>query len=285
MRHLILLLTFSLAGCAYRGMVRTPFDVSPEVVAIPTDAEALDRGRYLVETVSRCGDCHNSDLAGEAYIDAFPMGTFAGPNITPGAGSVVAEYSDAEWVRAIRHGLAPDGRVLLQMPSDAFAALTVDDLGAMIAWLKQVPAVDRVPPETDPGFVGRMLVRKGDLAVPALTIDHSAPIPRAVGEDPVAHGAYLGTLGGCLGCHGEDLAGKDLGPGQPRATNITPHADGLDGWSEADFVRAMRNGVRPDDSQLDPLMPWAVTAGLTDADLAALWAWLQSVPPEAAPEK
>jgi len=283
MRHLLLLLPL-LTGCGYRGMVKTPFDVTPEAVDIPTDAESLARGAYLVETVTRCGDCHSPDLGGGAYIDAFPMGTFAGPNLTPGEGSAVAEYTDADWVRALRHGLAPDGRPLVDMPSNAFTLLAADDLGAVIAYLKQAPPVDRLPPETDPGLVGRMLVRNGSIEVPALSIDHSAPIPREAPEGGAERGLYLGDLGGCLGCHGEDLAGKSLGPSLPLSTNLTPHADGLGGWSEADFVQAMRSGLRPDGSQLDPLMPWPVTAGLTDGDLSALWAWLQSVPPVAVEE-
>jgi hypothetical protein len=62
------------------------------------------------------------------------------------------------------------------------------------------------------------------------------------------------------------------------AANITPA--GLSGWSEADFVRVMRTGTRPDGRRLDSFMPWPYYAQMSDDELRALWRFLQAVPPK-----
>ena len=67
-------------------------------------------------------------------------------------------------------------------------------------------------------------------------------------------------------------------PGLPPAANLTPA--GIGRWTEADFARAVRNGRRPDGRQLDEFMPWKVFGGMTDAEIHALWRYLQSVPPK-----
>jgi hypothetical protein len=60
---------------------------------------------------------------------------------------------------------------------------------------------------------------------------------------------------------------------------LTP-AGNLPKWSEADFVKAIRNGVTPDGRTLDPeQMPWPAYGRMTDADLGAIFKYLQSLPP------
>jgi hypothetical protein len=70
-------------------------------------------------------------------------------------------------------------------------------------------------------------------------------------------------------------------PGAPRGTvpasNLTP--TGLGDWSEADFLRAMRSGRRPDGSLIDPAMPWQYYAQMSDLELRAIWQFLGVVPP------
>jgi mono/diheme cytochrome c family protein len=64
------------------------------------------------------------------------------------------------------------------------------------------------------------------------------------------------------------------------STNITPDpVTGIGGWSEADFGAAMRHGVRPDGEHLYPAFPYTAYTRLTDEDLAAIWAYLRTVPP------
>jgi mono/diheme cytochrome c family protein len=95
------------------------------------------------------------------------------------------------------------------------------------------------------------------------------------------HGEYLAIT--CSGCHGQTFSGGPL-PGSaatdPVPSNLTPDVEtGLGSWSEADFVKALREGVRPDGRQLDPFMPWqTITSKMTDEELASLWLYMQSLP-------
>ena len=92
------------------------------------------------------------------------------------------------------------------------------------------------------------------------------------------YGAYLATS--CTGCHGEELTGgpiPGMPPGTPPALNLTrDEQTGLGRWTEADFARALREGKKPDGSELKAPMPWKLTAQLTDDELHALWLHLRT---------
>ncbi|HEX3407940.1 MAG TPA: cytochrome c [Caulobacteraceae bacterium] len=114
----------------------------------------------------------------------------------------------------------------------------------------------------------------------------------ASSTDPaVARGAALSKLGGCQGCHtGEGGApfagGRPIGTpfGAVYSTNITPDpATGIGRWSEADFRRAIRDGVAPGGQQLYPAFPYDHFTRLTDQDIADLYAFLRSRDPVQAP--
>lgn len=111
----------------------------------------------------------------------------------------------------------------------------------------------------------------------------------------VKRGEYLSKAAGCLGCHTEEK--KDAVPyaggralktpfGTFYGPNITPHKEaGIGAWSEADFVRAMREGRRADGANLFPAFPYPSFTNMSDADLKDLWAYLRSLPANAAPSK
>jgi hypothetical protein len=89
-----------------------------------------------------------------------------------------------------------------------------------------------------------------------------------------------------MGCHRPDLSGGPVvggDPAWPPASNLTPHPEALGGWTYPEFVRAMRNGVRPDGTSLQAPMSTvtAYTRNMTDIEMQALWAYLQSLPPVA----
>ncbi len=67
---------------------------------------------------------------------------------------------------------------------------------------------------------------------------------------------------------------------RPPAANLTPGGE-LAGWSDADIMRALREGKRPDGSALNPFMPWKATRYMTDDEIAALVRYLRSVPAQA----
>ena len=112
----------------------------------------------------------------------------------------------------------------------------------------------------------------------------------------LSRGEYLATIMDCGGCHtggalaGQPdpklhLAGSNIGFGVPGLgvfypPNLTPDRDtGLGSWSEADIVRAVRQGVRPDGRELAPVMPWRNYAALTDEDARALARHLKGLAP------
>jgi mono/diheme cytochrome c family protein len=117
----------------------------------------------------------------------------------------------------------------------------------------------------------------------------------ASAQGDAKHGAYLAKAAGCVGCHTETK--KDATPyaggralktpfGTFYGPNITPHASaGLGRWSEADFVRALRLGLRPDGAHYFPAFPYPSFTRITDSDLRDLWAYLRTLPPSARPNQ
>jgi mono/diheme cytochrome c family protein len=259
------------------------FDIAPQPLAlsVPSDAASVARGRHLAVAITKCTVCHSADLGGTIFIEAPPFRLVA-PNLTKGAGGVGGSLSDADYVRAIRHGVAPDGRGLLVMPSREYASLSDADLAAVIAYAKSVAPVNRTLPPTDIRPLGRMLLAVGLLPESdANAIDHNAQPPATMpAAVTLEYGRYMAQIGGCTGCHRANLAGGHVPgtpPDYPDAQNITPAAIGS--WSEADFFHALRAGKRPDGTTINPFMPWAATAQMTDGEIKALWMYVRSVPP------
>lgn len=240
---------------------------------------ALAWGKHIAITRG-CADCHGGDLGGGVFAEAMPVFNLYGSNLTPGG--VGADYSDVDWVRAIRHGIGPDGKPLLFMPSFEYYYLSDQDLASLILYLRSLPAVDRQMPENAVGPMGRILFMTGKLPLlSAELIDHGAPRPVAPPRGAtVDYGAYLAK--GCIGCHGENLSGGPVPgtpPDWPPALNITQDLDtGIGSWTRDDFFRAMRQGQRPDGTQLRPeFMPWPNVGTLYDDELEALWRYLEQV--------
>jgi mono/diheme cytochrome c family protein len=121
----------------------------------------------------------------------------------------------------------------------------------------------------------------------ALALLASLAAAPASAQDLVANGRYQAVLGDCAGCHtapgGKSLAGGmvlETPFGKIAVPNITPDREtGLGNWSEADFRRAMREGIGPGGKRLYPAMPYPAYARMPDADIAALWAYLKTVTP------
>ncbi|MDR7269520.1 mono/diheme cytochrome c family protein [Pelomonas saccharophila] len=258
-------------------------DVSVAALALPTEAAALERGRYLFNSRG-CAECHGANGGGHKVIDSGGLLVVA-PHISPGPGSVTAAYRVEDWVRAIRHGLKTDGRPLMIMPSEDYNRLTDTDLGALIAYARQLPAVSgetaviQLPPPV------RVLYGLGLIQDAAAKIDHSLAPPAPVPEGPtVAHGRYVAQM--CIGCHGEGYGGGKIPggpPDWPAAANLTPGAGSAMAARYAGvdaFVAMMRSGTRPDGSPI-AVMPFQSLAQMNDVDLRGLHAFLQSLPPRA----
>ncbi len=257
------------------------YEASGADFVIPTDSASIARGEHLTR-IATCTLCHGDDLGGGIYADMGPMGVIAGSNLTSGRGGVGSYYTASDWSRAIRRGVRQDSTSLIVMPSEVFTHLSAEDLAAIVGYLSARAPVDRDVPRSHFGPVGRALLALGKLniLVAPKTEDYkyAASVER---NESAEYGRYLADITGCHGCHGYGLSGGQVAgpPGLPPASNLTPA--GLGEWSEADFVRAMREGKRPDGSTLDEFMPWKNYAHMTDGELRAIWLYLRGVQPKA----
>lgn len=255
------------------------YAVQPAVVPIPSDAVALERGRYLVNT--GCAGCHGGNLAGTPFFQDPALGHIPAPNLTSGKGGIGSTYSDSDLALAIRHGIGKAGQPLMIMPADAFWHYSDEDLGAVIAYLRSAPPVDNDLGERGIGLLGRVLVGAGVMDVLAADrIDHAQRRPDAPAQQVnAAYGEYVANISDCRSCHGAALSGgQSSEPGAPPGPNLTPGGD-LATWTDADFVRTLQSGVTPTGKVLNPAyMPWPSYGQMTEEDLTALFLYLQSLP-------
>ncbi len=262
------------------------------------DAEAVRRGEYIFNA-GGCLGCHTdtknngAPLAGGRAL-ATPFGTFYGPNITPDPDHGLGQWSESDFVRAMRHGERPDGANLFPVfPYTAFTRITDADLRNLWAYLRSVPAVATPNRPHDVRFP--FGVR------PFLTIWKWLNFePGVFRPDPgrpadVNRGAYLvEALAHCGECHtprtmtgGLDtsrrFAGTADGPDGERVPNITPHpATGIGKWSTGDLLDVLKLGMVPDGDFVGGSMGEVVrntTGKLADGDLRAIVAYLKSLPP------
>jgi len=256
------------------------YDVPVETITIPTDEASIARGEHIA-TLHICRMCHTDALSGQS-VSVPTLMTFSVANLTGGAGGVGVTNTDADWVRAIRHGVGHDGRGLALMPVRTFYYLSDEDLGALIAYLKSLPPIDNEMPKTDLGPLGRVMLALGQLPPEiepnVISIDHNAPRP--VAPQPgvtVEYGKYLART--CALCHGPNFNGQTVQlDGPPILTpNLTPGGE-LRFWSEEDFITSMRTGVTPSGHQLKDVMPWKYLGQMTDDEMKAVWLYLQSLP-------
>jgi mono/diheme cytochrome c family protein len=250
-------------------------------VTVPSDQTAIDEGKRIM-TFRDCFACHGADLGGSSILDQDMFGKLYGPNLT--MGGIGKDFSDADYVRAIRHGLDKNGKPLVGMPADQFASMSNEDLGRIIAYIRSAPPVDKTTPQRVLTPFTKVLIALGALGtLPAETIDHTgkqvqAPQPGV----SVDYGKYLSST--CQGCHKPDYSGGKVAfgpPDAPPAPNLTP-AGNLAKWSDQDFITAMRTGKTPEGRQLNEFMPWKSIASMTDDELKAVFVYLKSLPAKTA---
>lgn len=250
-------------------------------LTIPSDSASLATGEHLAQ-IKGCQDCHSENLAGKVFLDDPALGRIVATNLTKGKGGLPADYSDADWVRALRHGINRDGKPLLIMPSDEIAQLSDQDLTALIAYCQRITPVDQPMPTQQVGPVGRLLMAFDKIPMlRAEKIDHTAPskasISPAISKE---YGAYLSAS--CTGCHRENLqGGPPLAPGFPPVPDLTTQGN-LGHWTEQEFIQTLRTGNTPEGKHLrKQYMPWQMTQKYTELELKALWLYLHSLPKQA----
>ncbi len=254
------------------------------LAGVDLEAAAMERavknGHHLVHSRLACNGCHGEDFGGSVVIDVPPVGYWAAPNLTAGQGSITNGFGPHDWDLAVRHGIRHTG-MSSSMPCNEFKGVTDHELSDVIAYLKTQKPVDRLIKPVRLGPVFAFLTATDPTMLPAQTIDHQAA--HAVEPPSTAVTLEFGRhiVPACEGCHNPKLSGGKMqgDPNMPIVANITLDETGLKSWSEADFIRAMREGKRPDGSDIKKQMPWEAFRKMTDTELKALWLYLQSVPP------
>jgi len=239
-------------------LTRSYPNIQVETVNIPTDPDAVARGRHIA-IVWACTKCHGENLSGMLLADDPLLGTIPASNLTSGNGGIAKSYTDADWIRAIRHGVKPNSRVEIFM-YDYYSTMSDQDLGDLIAYLKQIPPVDSEYPATHFGPILAVAPAVGLFTPAAELIDHGAPRPaNPVPGATKEYGRYLSAI--CVECHGKYVAGK------------------LENWKQDDFIRALQTGVLPDGKQLGPTMSSNTFREMNDMELTALWLYFMDVKP------
>ncbi|MCC6464201.1 MAG: c-type cytochrome [Planctomycetes bacterium] len=279
-----------LLACAFGGIhfvaaskIAETVTVEVADLEIPEGSKAVKRGEYLVDHLLGCKECHGEDLGGKVIMDNGAMGLWYGPNLTAGKGSELVDYTGKDWARALRHGVGRDGRRLLLMPSEDYVTFSDDDIGAVIAYVRSLPPVDRANQDISLGPVAKGLIASGEVQFAYDKINHQARRPEAKPGPTKEWGAVL--IGTCTGCHGTGRSGGKIpggDPSWPEAANISmDKATGLGDWTFEQFDTAMREGKGPDGATVRAPMPWQAYKGMSEDDMKALWAYLQAAPAKA----
>jgi mono/diheme cytochrome c family protein len=238
-------------------------NIAVETVNIPRDADAVARGKH-VAMIWACTRCHGEDLSGTMITNdplsgMVPLlGTISAPNLTSGKGGVASTYTDTDWVRAIRHGVMRDGGVEALMFD--YSTMSDQDLGDLIAYLKQISPVDTNYPEMSDGPVLPIVAAAGLFPPAADKIDHDGPRP--VDPTPgarVEYGEYLSAV--CTACHG-NLIGSVV-----------------KNWKQDEFIHTFQTGVLPDGKPFGPTMSSNIFREMTNTELNALWLYFTSDKP------
>jgi mono/diheme cytochrome c family protein len=254
----------------------------------------MQRGDYLVNSIVACGNCHTQQtpagpndklrLAGTFLIEEPVFKAYA-PNITPDKETGIGNWTKAQLIRAIREGKRPDGSVIgPPMPFGLYRQLSDRDVDAIATYIMAQPAVRNVVPKS----IYKIPLPE-NYGPP---VGKVAEVPR---DDKLAYGAYLaGPLGHCIECHTPMVKGVPQyntrlgaggfefhGPwGISISANITSHAtDGIAAYSDKELDSIIRTGLRPNGQALLPPMGFSYYKNISRDDMAALIAYLRSLPP------
>jgi mono/diheme cytochrome c family protein len=266
-------------------------------VAAPARAEenAETRGEYLVRA-GGCFSCHTvpggQKLAGGRAL-ATPFGTFFSPNITPDPETGIGRWTDAQFLRALRAGIRPDGANYFPVfPYTSFTGISDSDALAIKAYLFSLPAVHQQnrPHDVALPFSWRLLQTGWKL----LFFNPGPFQPKPDRSAAYNRGAYLVTaLAHCGECHtprnllgatrsSQQLAGTPDGPDGQRVPNITPDPDtGIGKWDKEDLVELLKTGMTPEQSRVKGAMREVVEDGLkylSADDLRAITDYLLAQP-------
>jgi mono/diheme cytochrome c family protein len=257
----------------------------------------VDNGRILFYA-GGCTSCHatpNQDdklRLGGGYALKSPFGTFHVPNISPHKQDGIGSWSTADFVRAMREGLSPDGRHYYPaFPYTSYQRMSPADLGDLFAFMQTLPPVEGRAPDHELPFPFN--IRRGVGLWKLAFLDGHTFAPDSTKPVSWNRGAYLvNGPGHCAECHSQrNFAGAIIedrrfagGPdpeGRGVVPNITPHPSGIGGWTVDDLTTLLKTGETPNFDTVGGPMGSVVgnTSHLPDGDRAAMAEYLLSLPP------
>lgn len=257
------------------------YDFPPSNIVIPTDAESIAYGKHRAEVL--CQSCHGADLSGvNNWFNAAPLGTIDSTNLTAGEGGFGREAtSDEDYVRAIRHGIDPQGKPIFMPAVVSTAFLSDEDLGAIIAYVKSVPPVDHKTYGQNFTPLAKIMLAAGVLGqLPVESVSHEAHVSAPARGVTAEYGEYMVNTNDCRICHGPQLNGGPFPDPTIKliSPNLTPGGE-LGFWTEEQFINTIRTGATPSGHELNSdRMAWKDYRIMLDDELKAIWMYLQSLP-------
>jgi len=265
------------------------------------DGQQIERGKYLA-LAGNCASCHTANgdgfMAGGLSFDT-PFGRVYSTNITPDADTGIGKWTGAQFLRSMRHGVRPDGEHLYPVfPYTAFTRIRDEDIAALFAYLKSIPAIRMQAPENDLSFPfnqrALMSVWK------AMFFDAGAYVADAAMSAEWNRGAYIvEALAHCGACHSprnflgaEDadmaMTGGVLIDKVPNgnlrpwsAPNLTSAPSGLGLWPQGEVAAYLKTGKNSYVETFGPMNDVILnsTRHLRDEDVRAMAVYLKSLPP------
>ncbi|AKS40786.1 c-type cytochrome [Wenzhouxiangella marina] len=231
------------------------------------DPALIEEGERLA-TITGCNGCHGPTMAGKVFLDIPKVMRLIAPNLP----ALAQQASDADFVRAVRHGVRRDGRSVVGMPSVGLHHLTDRDLAAIIAYIRSRPVeADGTDEVNAYRIFARLGMALGQFPLPAAEIQAGVEaLPSRQSGDPAALGAYVAAIS-CSDCHGTDLQGNPHLPAPSLAI--------VRGYSREQFERLMREGLAVGGREVGLMSEVSRLhfSALTQAEVDGLYAYLSTM--------
>lgn len=304
--YVLLFVIVLVAGGLTYVKVALPNVGKAEEMTIERTPQRIERGRYLAHSVTLCMDCHGTrewnkfsgpmvagteGKGGERFDQKYGFpGVYFSKNITPAG---IGRYTDGELYRVITTGVTKEGRALFPvMPYPYYGKMDPEDIKSIIAYIRTIPAIPNEVAESKSDFPMNFIIN--------LIPRKAEPMKLPDTTDRVAYGKYLINAAGCAECHTREKQGQIIpelmysggrsfkvpSGGTVTSSNITPDTEtGIGNWTEDAFVNRFKGYA---DSSYVPqaitgggfntVMPWTMYGRMKRSDLAAIYAYLKTVP-------
>ena len=272
--------------------------LGPVNAAEAIQADELKRGQYIFN-LSGCSGCHTIKKSTDGFLAGgrkfeTEFGTFFSPNITPHMTAGIGKWDFADFTRAMRDGISPEGKNYYpSFPYTSYNKMSDVDLNALWTYLKTVPANDRANTNHDlePPFSWRFLISIWKIP----NFNKSPMLPVEGKSKTWERGRYIvEALSHCSECHtprnimgglaiAMNYAGTNSSPEGITVPNITSDKEtGIGKWSAGDLDMLLKIGMLPDADFVGGSMAESIThstSKMTDADRAAVIEYLRAIKP------